>query len=77
MLEHQIKTVSLQMLSSDEEQGAEAARHIRAIAMEHREDDETRGVLGASDELRKGLLHLLSNGSDAARYWVQGAGCRV
>eukprot|EP00286_Rhodomonas_abbreviata_P008172 CAMPEP_0181315946 /NCGR_PEP_ID=MMETSP1101-20121128/15638_1 /TAXON_ID=46948 /ORGANISM="Rhodomonas abbreviata, Strain Caron Lab Isolate" /LENGTH=588 /DNA_ID=CAMNT_0023423171 /DNA_START=314 /DNA_END=2080 /DNA_ORIENTATION=- len=57
------------MMAEDPEHSAEAARQLRALTMENRDNDKFREILGANKCLRVGILHLLSVGSDAARYW--------
>jgi len=56
-------------MAGEAENSAEAARQLRALTMENRDNDSFREMLGSNKLLRTGILHLLSTGSDAARYW--------
>mmetsp|Transcript_14265 Transcript_14265/g.32844 ORF Transcript_14265/g.32844 Transcript_14265/m.32844 type:complete len:558 (-) Transcript_14265:176-1849(-) len=65
----QIEKIASLLCSEDTDQAAEAAKRLRTLSMEYREDDEMRYLLGSSYPLRQGILYSLMNGSDMARYW--------
>jgi len=68
-IQQQIEKLASLMCSEDPDQAAEAAKRLRTLSMEYREDDEIRFLLGSSYPLRQGIRYLLVNGSDMSRYW--------